>query len=74
MVEFYVKTQDPKSHIEACSLINYFNCKIITDRVCEKNESFYGVFYVRTTEEAFEVFSEISIGITVQYPNGKTLR
>jgi hypothetical protein len=47
MVEFYVKTHDPKSHIEACSLINYFNCEIIKDKVCEKDEPFYGVFYVR---------------------------
>jgi hypothetical protein len=74
MVEFYVKTQDPKSHIEACSLINYFNCEIITDRICENDEPFYGVFYVRSTEESFEVFTEFSIGITVEYPPGKTLR
>jgi hypothetical protein len=74
MVEFYVKTHDPKSHIEACSLINYFNCEIITDKVCEKDEPFYGVFYVRATEDAFEVFGEFSIGITVEYPPGKTLR
>jgi hypothetical protein len=74
MVEFYIKTQDPKSHIEACSLINCFNCEIIVDRICEKDEPFYGLFYVKASEDAFEVFSEFSSGITIEYPRNKTLR
>lgn len=74
MVEFYVKTNDPKSHIQACSIINYFKCEIITDRICDKDEPFYGIFYVRALEEAFEIFTEFSSDITVEYPPGKTLR
>ena len=74
MVEFYIKTQDPKSHIEASSLINSFNCEILIDRICEKDEPFYGVFYVKATEDAFEIFSSFSAGITVEYPSNRTLR
>ena len=74
MLEFYVKSRDPKSHIQACSLINYFNCEILTDRICERDEAYYGVFYVRGNEESFEIFTEFSEGISVEYPQGKTLR
>jgi hypothetical protein len=74
LLEFYVKSRDPKSHIEACSLINYFNCEILTDRICEKEEPYYGVFYVKGNEESFEIFTEFSDGLSVEYPQGKTLR
>jgi hypothetical protein len=74
MLEFYVKTLDPKTHIEACSLITYFGCEILSDRICDESEPFYGVFYIKATEEAFEIFSDFSNGITLEYPPGKTLR
>lgn len=74
MLEFYVKTKDPKAHIEACSLINYFECEILSDRICEKDEAYYGVFYIKAVEEAFEIFSEFSESISVEYPDSKTLR
>lgn len=74
MLEFYVKTKDPKAHIEACSLINYFGCEILSDRICEKDEPYYGVFYIRGIEDAFEIFSEFSENISVEYPDSKTLR
>jgi hypothetical protein len=55
-------------------LINCFNCEIIVDRICEKDEPFYGLFYVKASEDAFEVFSGFSAGISIEYPPNKTLR
>ena len=74
MIEYYIKTRDPKAHIEACSIINYFYCEILTDKICEKDDTFYGIFYVRSTEETFEILSEFSDGIILELPPGKILR
>lgn len=74
MIEYYLKTLDPRAHIEACSIINFFFCEILSDRICNADESFYGVFYVRSTEETFEILSEISEGIILELPPEKTVR
>jgi hypothetical protein len=74
LIDYYIKTKDPRSHIEACSIINYFFCEILSDRICEKGEPFYGIFFVKSNEETFEILSEFSGDIVLELPPGKVIR
>jgi hypothetical protein len=74
LIEYYIKTTNPKSHIEACSIINYFFCEILSDRICQRDEPFYGVFFVKSNEETFEILSDFSSDIVLEIPPGKILR
>lgn len=74
MLEFYVKTANPVCHIEACSIINYFLCEIISDRICGKDEDFYGVFLIKADPDVFEIFSNFSSGITLEYHQDNIIR
>jgi len=74
MLKFYIKTHNPKSHIEACSFISFFGAEILYDEICEKGSEYYGIFHVNGTPDFFETISEFPGEITIQIPQEKLLR
>lgn len=57
MLRFKIQTNDPKTHIEACSIVDYFRCKILDEKIGESGETFYGEFFLEGNEECFDIFS-----------------
>ena len=74
MLNFYIKSLNPRGHIEACSFISYFLAEVISAEICDPSEDFYGIFHVNGTEELFELLSEYSSDLTLEIPPEKTLR
>jgi hypothetical protein len=74
VLTFYIKSLNPKGHIEACSFISYFLAEVVSAEICDKDCDFYGVFHVNGSEEFFDLLSEFSSDITLELPPEKTLR
>ena len=55
MVEYKIKSLNPKNHIKVCSFVNYFMMEIIGESFGKKEDSFYAEFHVKSTEESFEI-------------------
>ncbi len=72
-MQFKVKTETPKSHIEACSVIDYFKSEIISHGFGKSEDEFYGEFYLEGSEECFEIMSSLP-GITVFMDPSNTVR
>lgn len=73
MVEYKIKSSGPKVHIKVCSLVNYFFMEIISERFGTKDDDFYAEFHVKSTEESFDVLTEIP-EITIEFIPGKIIR
>jgi hypothetical protein len=73
LVEYKIKSLNPKSHIKLCSLVNYFMIEIINERFGTKDDNFYGEFHVKSTEESYEILSEDS-EIILEFIPGKVIR
>jgi hypothetical protein len=73
LVEYRVKSLNPKDHIKVCSLVNYFFMEIINESFGSKNDNFYAQFHVKSTPESFEILSEES-GIILEFIPGKIVR
>lgn len=73
MVEYKIKSPNPKVHIKTCSLVNYFMMEIISDRFGIKEDDFYAEFHVKSTEESFEILCEIP-EIVLEFLPGKIIR
>ena len=74
MLHFYIKSLNPRGHIEACSYISYFLAEVISSEIYEKGGSFYGIFEVLGSIELFELLSDIADDLTIELPAEKTLR
>jgi len=59
-VKYTIRTQDPRSHIEACSIIDYFRCKIVEEKLGTSDDEFYGEFTLEGDENSFEIFSALT--------------
>ena len=64
MLVFSVQSEDPKTHIEACSIIDFLNIKILDSKIGGKNDPFYGEFLLEGSPDSYEIFSGIP-GITL---------
>ena len=73
MLEFYIKTADPKSHIQACEIISLMGAEILEDEFGNGDDSYYGFFHVNASEECFEVFGDFQ-EITLEIPPNKMIR
>lgn len=57
MLEFYIQSQGPKSHMQVCEMISILGVEILEDSFGLPNLDFYyGKFKVKTTPECLEVF------------------
>lgn len=73
ILQFKIKTETPKSHLEACSVIDYFRSGIISHKFGTHEDDFYGEFFLEGSGECFEIMSSIS-GITVFMDPTNTIR
>ncbi len=73
MVEYKIKSLNPKNHIKVCSFVNYFMMEIIGESFGKKEDSFYAEFHVKSTEESFEILSE-DPEIIIEFIPGKIIR
>lgn len=73
MLEFYIKTYSPEVHIQICELISLTLTKILSDKMGEESDDFYGMFLLRSSDEIYDIFSEFS-DITLEMPKGKVIR
>lgn len=64
MNNFIVKTSDPKNHIEACSIIDFFKIKILEDQLGGNDDTFYGKFVLSGDDKSVAIFLTIK-GIEV---------
>jgi len=73
ILKFKIKTETPKSHLEACSIIDYFRSEIISHKVGTHEDDFYGEFTLEGTSECYEIMSSLQ-GITVFMDPSNTIR
>lgn len=66
MLVFYVKTLNPKAHIDACSFISYYRAEILEDKINERGDKYYGEFLVSGHPELFEMLSTFSSEIVLE--------
>jgi hypothetical protein len=74
LLEFYIKSIDPKSHIQMCEIISMTGMEILHDSFGDLEiDGYYGMFHVNGSEEAFELASDFPDFI-IELPPGKVLR
>jgi len=73
LLEFYIKTYSPEVHIQICELISLTLSKILSDKMGDESDDFYGMFLLRSSDEIYEIFSEFR-DITLEMPEGKVIR
>lgn len=73
LVKFTIQTNNPKTHIEACSVVDYFRCNILKEKMGNPGDDFYAEFVLESSEECFEILSAFP-GISVFMDPGNTLR
>jgi hypothetical protein len=73
LVEYKIKSLNPKDHIKVCSFVSYFMMEIVNESFGSKEDIFYAEFHVKSTEESFEILSEES-GIILEFIPGKIVR
>ena len=61
-----VKTTGPKSHLEVCSLIRFYESEILESKLCEGD--LYGYFVLDTHPESIDSFILLS-GVVVEWKN-----
>jgi hypothetical protein len=72
-VEFKVKTEDPKSHLLACSAINFFGPFIVDSGISLEKEEFYGFFVLDGSPDLVESLYHLP-GITLEMPRELPLK
>jgi hypothetical protein len=70
---FKIHSADPKSHIEVCSVIDFFQDEIIKEKIGGQNDPFYGQFVIEGSTESFEILSSLP-GVTLYLDQENTLR
>jgi hypothetical protein len=65
-----IKTHSPKSHLEVCSIIRFFNSKIIESSI-NGDEGDYGDFILETSVESLDTFLFLS-GINCEWKINKS--
>jgi hypothetical protein len=73
VLNFYIKSLNPKGHIEACSFISYFLAEIISAEICEPKGDFYGIFHINGSEDLFDILSGFTTDIILEIPPGKSI-
>ena len=53
-MKILVKTSSPKSHLEVCSLIRFYESEILESELCEGET--YGYFILNTHPESIDSF------------------
>ena len=73
MIEYYIKTKDPRAHLAVCSMISMLGIEIIEDFFGEPGLDYYGKFYVKSATESFDVIFDFP-GVILEMPDKSTIR
>jgi hypothetical protein len=74
LLEYYVKSYSPKSHIAVCEIIAMLGMEILADSFGDiESDEYYGFFHVKSDEEGFDILSDFP-EVTIEIPQGKILR
>lgn len=74
MLEYYLKTEGPKIHIQICEMISIMGLEIIEDGFGTPNsDDFYGFFKIKSDPASLDMLSSFS-GVTVILPPEKIVR
>jgi hypothetical protein len=73
LLEYYIKTLNPQSHINVCETISILGIQILEDGFSPREEETYGFFKLRSDDFAFEVLSDLS-DVTLELPKDRTIR
>ncbi len=73
MLEYYIKTIDPRSHIGVCEIISLMGIEILEDEFGGPDDGYYGIFKILSDSDAFDVFADLP-DIIIDFPRDKTLR
>lgn len=73
MLEYYIKTIDPRSHIGVCEIISLMGIKILDDGFGSPTDDYYGIFKLSSDTDTFDVFLDLP-DITIDFPKNKTVR
>jgi len=74
LLEYYVKSYGPKSHIAVCEIISMFGIEILTDSFGDiELDGYYGFFHIKSDNEGFDILSDFP-EVTTEIPQGKILR
>jgi len=65
-LKIIVKTNNPKSHLEVCSLIRFYESEILESKLGEGE--LYGYFLLNTHPESVDSFILLS-GVVVEWEN-----
>lgn len=73
MLEYYIKTIDPRSHIGVCEIISLMGIEILEDGFGGPDDEYYGFFKLFSDADSFDVFSDLP-DITIDFPTNKVIR
>lgn len=73
MIEYYIKTDDPRTHIAVCEMISLLGVEILEDYFGGPESGYYGKFYVRSVVESFEVIFDFP-GVTMEMSDKSVTR
>lgn len=73
MLEYYIKTIDPRSHIGVCEIISLMGVEILEDGFGGADDEYYGFFKVISDTDAFDVFSDLP-DVHIDFPSHKVIR
>jgi len=74
LLEYYVKSHGPKSHIAVCEIISMLGIEILADSLGDiESDGYYGFFHIKGDDEGFDILSDFP-DVTIEIPKGKILR
>lgn len=73
MIEYFIKTYDPRAHLSVCSIISMLGVEIIEDSFGDPDSDYYGRFYVKSPAESFDIIFDFP-GVILEMPDKSTIR
>lgn len=73
MIEYYIKTDGPRTHIAVCEMISLLGVEIIDDDFGGPESGYYGKFYVKSEIESFEIIFDFP-GVTMEISDKNIIR
>jgi hypothetical protein len=70
LLEYIVKSIDPKSHIQLCEIISTLYIEILDSHIAPSGAPYYGYFLIRSEPEDYEIFMDFN-DLIVEIPKNK---
>lgn len=73
MLEYYIKTIDPRSHIGVCEIISLMGIEILEDGFGDSTDDYYGIFKVFSDTDALDILSDLP-DVQIDFPRERVIR